>query len=179
MRGLIPGAVSRHPLEQGLPGLLQQDSFALRFTAAFDECLAPVFYALDNLHAYLDPGLAPEDFVDWLSGWVGLALDENVPLERRRGLVARAVDLYRWRGTIRGIAEQVETLTGTAPEVVDNGGVAWSTTPHADLPGRPEPSLTVRLRVPRPDDVDVRSVEAVVEAARPAHVPATVEVLKK
>ena len=59
--------------------MYQDDSFALGFTAALDEVLAPVFNSLDNLDSYLDPELSPEDFLDWLAGWLGLVLDEDWP----------------------------------------------------------------------------------------------------
>ncbi|HYM50051.1 MAG TPA: phage tail protein, partial [Candidatus Limnocylindrales bacterium] len=107
-RGLVPLLKTPHPLGAMLPGLFQDDGFAQRMMAAFDEVLAPIFSTLDNLEAYFDPWLAPEDFLDWLSAWVGLPLDETWPVERRRAFVARAYDLFRLRGTVRGLRAHVE-----------------------------------------------------------------------
>jgi len=185
-RGTVAGLSSPAQLGPMLPALYQEEevdprtgavrsNFAQRFTAAFDELLAPVFSCLDNLFAYLDPTLAPADFVDWLGGWVGVELDENWPLERRRALVLRAVELYRWRGTARGLAEAVMILAGVEPEIEDNGGVAWSTEPDGALPGSPEPKLVVRLRVGRSAAIDRVRLEALVAAAKPAHVAAEIE----
>ena len=178
MRGLIDGLESPHPLGAALPGLFQEDGFAQRFTAAFDDVLAPVFCTLDNLEAYFDPRLAPRDFVTWLAGWVGLSLDENWPLERQRALIAQAAQLYRWRGTAKGLAAHVALYTGTEPEVVDSGGCQWSAAPGGSLPGSAEPSVTVRVRVPDPTAVDQRRIDAIVAAAKPAHVIHEIEVLQ-
>lgn len=177
MRGALAGLASPFPMGERLPGLYQDDDFAQRLTAALDETLAPAVSALDNLAAYLDPALAPSDFVEWLAGWVGVSLDENWPLARRRELVARAARLYRRRGTAAALAEQVALYTGVVPEVTESGGVAWSTTPGESLPGAAEPRLAVRVAVPDPSTVDVRRLEAIVAEAKPAHIPATVEVV--
>lgn len=176
MRGV--GAVLANPFPMGmrLPGLYHDDDFVQRFVSAFDTALAPAVAALDNLPAYLDPAVAPADFVEWLAGWVGVSLDENWPLERRRDLVARAAPLYRRRGTAGALAEQVALYAGVVPEVIETGGVAWSAEPGAALPGSAETRLTVRVVVPDPSAVDVRRLEAIVAEAKPAHIPATVEV---
>jgi len=62
------------------------------------------------------------------------------------------------------------------PQIIESGGVAWSTTPGTPLPGRPWPHVVVRLAVDDPDAVDVGRVRALVAAAKPAHVRAEVEV---
>ena len=176
MRGA--GAVLANPFPMGerLPGLFLDDDFVQRFVSAFDEALAPAVAALDNLPAYLDPAVAPADFVEWLAGWVGVSLDENWPLDRRRELIARAATLYRRRGTAGALADQVALYAGVLPEVIETGGVAWSAEPDGPLPGSADPRLTVRVTVPDPSAVDVRRLEAIVAEAKPAHVPATLEV---
>ncbi len=178
MRGLVLDLQSPHPMGEELPALYQEDPFAQRLTSALDDVLAPVFVALDNLPAYLDPELAPTDFLCWLAGWVGVGLDENWPEARQRELVARAADLYRRRGTVSALATQIALYTGATPEIEDSGGVASSTTPGGTMPGTGDPRLVVRVRVPDPDSVDLRRLEALVAEARPAHVPAQVEVSK-
>src|SRR5215468_4745376 len=98
---------SPHPLREQLPAVYLDDDFTVRFTYAFDEVLAPLFATLDCLSAYLDPRLAPDDFVTWLAGWVAFPVDEGWTLAQRRELVARAVELHRWRGTPRGLVAHV------------------------------------------------------------------------
>src|SRR5262245_2816280 len=174
---MIPGLGSPHPLGSGLPALYHEDDLAQRLLAALDEVLAPVVSTLDNLDRYLEPSLAPLDFVEWLAGWVGAAIDESWPAQRQRELVARTARLYRRRGTAGGIAEQVELATGGSVTVRDSGGVGWSTTPGAELPGTPRRRLAVRVAVGDPAAVDQRKVEALVAAAKPAHVSHQVEVV--
>ena len=177
MRGLVEGLGTPMPIGRMLPALLQGDDLAQRLAAAFDDGLAPVISALDNLECYFNPALAPDDFVEWVAGWVGVAVDENWPTERRREMVARAADLFRRCGTVGGLAELVALQTGAEVEVVDNGGVAWSPVPGGPLPGSSHPSVTVRLRASDPGALNMARLDAVVTAARPAHVPHRIEVV--
>jgi phage tail-like protein len=175
-RGLVEGLASPHPIAPTLPSLYQDDDLTLRLVAAFDESIAPVLVTLDSLHAYVDPALCPDDFLDWLAGWVGLVPDENWTLERRRALAARAVPVYRLRGTVAGLVGHIELLFGERPEVIDSGGVAWSVTPGTEMPGSPEPRVTVRVGVPRDVRVDFERLQALVAAETPAHVISELEV---
>jgi phage tail-like protein len=176
-RGLIPGLISPHPLGPAMPAVFQEDDFAQRFVSAFDDVLAPIFCAMDNADAYLDPYLTPEDFLEWMSTWVGIELDETWPIERRRELVAKGVELYRWRGTVRGLADTVAVYAVEAPEIVESGGLVTSTSPGTEFPGKAKAEVTVRLRVQDPDAIDRARLERLVKAATPAHIVATVEVL--
>jgi hypothetical protein len=92
--------------------------------------------------------------------------------------VTRSVELHRWRGTQRGLAEHVRLLTGGAVEVTDSGGVVASPRPGAPLPDPGPPWVRVRVRVADPGRVDRRRLTATVVDAVPAHVRVTVEVLE-
>lgn len=176
-RGAIPDLPTPHPIGHLLPALYHADEFAQRFTAGLDEVIAPAFNVLDNIDAYIDPDLAPMDFVEWLASWVGALLDENWPEQRQREFVAETVRLYEWRGTAHGIRELVRIYTGVDPEVIESGGASWSPAPGGDLPGDATPRLLVRARVSDPDSVSVARLEAIVAAAKPAHVPHEIEVV--
>ncbi|MFY1691450.1 phage tail protein [Plantactinospora sp. WMMB782] len=177
MRGAVPGLGTPHPFGGRLPAIYGSDELAARLLAGFDEVLAPVHSTLDNFAAYLDPRLAPADFVDWLAGWVAAETAPGWTVRQRREAVASAVALHRIRGTARGLAEQVRTVFGVRPEVTENGGTAWSSTPGGPLPGTAAPALTVTVRAPDPDLVPLARLRALVEANRPAHVPCTVRVV--
>jgi phage tail-like protein len=179
MRGAVEGLPSPHPLAEHLPAVYQEDWFAQRLMSAFDPVLAPVFSVLDNFHAYLDPALAPEDFLAWLAGWMGLTLDETWPVERCRAMVLQAAALYGRRGTVSGLRDHLEILSGGSVELTDGGGVAWSRTPGASLPGTPQTSLLVRVAIDDPASLDADRLDALVRAAKPAHLPHRIEVVAR
>lgn len=140
MRAAVPGLLNPHPLAHGLPGVFQDDTFTSRFVSSFDEMLAPVVATLDNIAAYLDPELCPEDFLPWLAGWVALELDDNWSVEQQRRLIGTAVELARWHGTRRGVVELVSRYVGMpldTVEIVDSGGVTWSATSEGAVSGAP------------------------------------------
>jgi len=178
-RGLVRRLISPHPLGESLPALYQEDDFTQRFVSAFDAALAPIFAALDNFPAYLDPWLAPEDFLEWLGGWFGIVLDESWSPARRRALVSRAFEFYRMRGTASGLKEQVEVLTGGAVDLHETGGVSSSTTAGAALPGSPNFALLVRVTLDDPATINLTRLDALVMAAKPAHVTHKVEIVKR
>lgn len=177
MRGLVPGLASPHPMARQLPAVYQEeDAFTVRLTEALDEVLAPILSTLDNLPAYFDPRLTPDDFLGWLAGWVALDLDETWDSAQRRTAVSQAVDLLRRRGTAAGLADEVRLVTGAEVEVVENGGVAWSLDPASPMVGSPEPTLLVRITAADPSSVDADRVERLVSGAKPAHVPHRIEI---
>jgi phage tail-like protein len=176
VRGAIDQLASPHPLGEALPALYQEDELTQRMLGALDRVLAPVLSSLDNLDCYLDPALAPEDFVAWLAEWVGALVDETWPPERQRAMVGRMVTLYRRRGTVGGLREHLELATGGEVEVQDNGKVSWSAGPQSPLPGTPEAFLLIRVRVDDPEAIDRAELERLVHTAKPAHVPHDLEV---
>jgi phage tail-like protein len=180
MRATVDELATPHPLGLLLPALYHENDLAQRFTEALDVVLAPVLATLDSGEAYVDPLLAPLDFVEWLAEWVGVELDASWPEERQRALVARAAELYAWRGTVRGVTEAVAIYTGVVPEVAETGGTAWMGTPPptGELPGDPRGLLVVRVRVAPGSPVDPARLDRLVAAAKPAHIAHHVEIVE-
>lgn len=176
-RAAARSLVSPHPLGRYLPALYQEDEFAQRWMSGLDGVLAPIFSSIDNFESYLDPRLTPPDFLDWLASWMGLVADETWPVERRRAFVSNASDLYRMRGTAKGLAAHVQIFSGGEVEIVEHGASAWSATNGAPLPGSSGFDLVVRVHVEDPSTVDGAKLDAVVAAAKPAHLAHKVEVL--
>jgi phage tail-like protein len=168
---------SRHPIGEQLPALFADDDFAQRFTAGLDTVLAPIFATLDNLSAYFQPRLTPPDFLDWLADWVAVDADPAWPEEVRRAVVARAVELHRWRGTRRGLRERLRLVLGVGVQIVDGGGAAWSTSPGPALPPAPTGEVLVRVWPERTPVVTEEQVLAVVRASCPVHLGCRVEIL--
>jgi phage tail-like protein len=69
---------------------------------------------------FYDPHVTPAEFLNWLSGWTAFSLDLDWPEAQKRALVKRAVDLYRIRGTKRGIALFLRLFTGHEPDIQEN-----------------------------------------------------------
>lgn len=210
--GLIDGLITPHPLLELLPSVYRQpenlrdDPVSWQLTEILDDLLAPVLCVLDNLRAYIDPELAPLDFVEFLAGWVGFPIGETWPEDRSRQLVARAWELYGGFGTVKGLQALLASYVGVEPEITDTGGVSWSTALRSgpdDPPGgratkarkaaksaggaksaakgrapaTAEPSRPhLTVRLPPRRGVDIRQVEALIAEAKPAHVTHTLEV---
>lgn len=167
MRGAVHYLPSPHPIGETLPGVYAEDDYTQRLTGALDMVLAPVFATLDCLDSYLDPRLAPEDFVDWLATWVAIVPTERSPLGLRRAMVAGAVEAARWRGTVQGLREQLSTLAGMDIAVRDNGGCVWSDQPDTPPPGTQ--GNQVLIGVPEGARVNPGWLLAVAAREVPAH----------
>jgi phage tail-like protein len=166
VRGIVPDLASGVPIAQRLPGVYQEEEFTQRFVSTFDTALAPVIATLDGLPGYVDPWLAPTDFLDWLAGWVGVEIDEEWTVPQRRQIVSGAALMHRRRGTAAGIADVVRLTVDDECDVeVEESGTSLA------------PVMTVRVRVPNVDSVDVRRVEALVVSVKPAHVAHVLEVV--
>ena len=178
----MDGVRTRHPVGGTLPAMLQDDPFLQRFTEGLDDVLVPFLATLDSLHGYVDPELAPEDFLGWLAGWVGLDLDPRWPVDVRRSLLRNASQVQDERGTAAGLCSELALLTSCRVEVCEPGGVAWSAEPGGLLPS-PDSRAVVVVRVhDAPEELRDPAgaararLDRAVRAAVPAHLPVTVEV---
>jgi phage tail-like protein len=141
---------------------------------------------LAGVHRYFDPGpmagplqRAPDDFLEWLAGFVALTLRADTSPEFRRLLIARAVPLYRLRGTKQGLFEMLKLFLPVSPDDIKENDQSFQifgepnlsrADSNADvfrsqigvgtrLGGGPAHSFEVTLRLPvRPDDPDTNTV---------------------
>jgi phage tail-like protein len=184
----------------------ERPSFLGRFLLAFEEILSgcgdpapdrqgleekvggvtdPVSGAqtLAGLHRFVEPGpdlpdglRAPAEFLDWLSGWVAIALRADIAEASRRELVARAVPLYRLRGTKAGLEQMlgIYTVLGAA---VDEEPASLQVEVHSTVgvdtivEGGAPHFFRVLIRVPEPGRVrwyrDLAT--AIIDREKPAH----------
>ena len=94
--------------------------FLERFLSIADNQRGTVTTEVDRMAALFDPMAVPTEFLSWLSEWVGMALDEQLPLERRRRLVREAAALYRLRGTPEGVRRFVSLFCGVEVKVLEH-----------------------------------------------------------
>lgn len=177
-RKRLDGMHVRYSLHEGLPATYQQDDFTDRFVRSFDDVVAPLHASVDDLDAYFDPQIAPMDFLAWLGGWLGIEVNHRWPAKRRRDFVAKAVEAYRLRGTLDGIALAVELYTGLQPSVTDSGAVSASPEPLGAIPGTADKSVTVTVRQSRSTQIDAELVDRIIGATKPVGVSHRVEVIE-
>ncbi|HEX6904126.1 MAG TPA: phage tail protein [Thermoanaerobaculia bacterium] len=181
-----PSRISRY-LEE-LPALYSQgpESHLLgRFLLAFEQ----VFTGLgdpqepgleemvDGIGRHFDPASAPEDFLDWLAGWVALSLRPDWDVDTRRRILAEIVPAYRWRGTPAGLKRVLKAFTGLEPRIQEQFGalrVGESVVGETTLVGGGPPHyFAVEVFLPASAVKDLAREEAklraVIEAEKPAH----------
>jgi phage tail-like protein len=166
---------------QYLPAPYQTDPFLGRFLLIFESILGPIEQTIDLLVHYLDPRLTPAELLPWLASWVGIELDDNWPLARRRELVYWAVTLYRWRGTRRGLRDHLRLYTGRTPLIVENfDGLRLDqdgTLGENAAMGEPRQNwIKVTVLSARPADLEERVIRQIIEFQKPAHVGYSLEI---
>jgi phage tail-like protein len=133
----------------------------------------------------LDGDRAPDEFLQWLSGWVALSLRADVESDRQRLLIANAVRLYHLRGTKTGLEELVgiyTTLGATIEETSPRLQIGVHSTIGVDTAldgGAPHYfRLTIRLSTTLPAEIAAkrRIVTAIIDAEKPAHTYYTLNV---
>jgi len=112
-----------HDLLARLPRVLGADADAERFLGRFLAPLAGLTGDLDARarlrHALLDPRSAPDEALPWLADFFGLVLDERWSAAVRRALIAEVIELFRYRGTIRGLKRFLHLVTGVEPIIIE------------------------------------------------------------
>jgi phage tail-like protein len=79
-----------------------------RYLAIFDGALAEIDARGFERRALIDPRSVPGGLLPWLASFVGLVTDERWPEAAKRQLIAEAVWLFRFRGTIAGLKRFLE-----------------------------------------------------------------------
>lgn len=156
-----------------LPGIYSGNDFLARYLLIFETIFEPVSRTVANIPDYLDPNIAPSDVLPWLGSWLGLLLDERWPDARRRELIRSAADLYRWRGTRRGLEHFIRVYTGITPEIREP--TLSEISASRDLAFR----FTVRLTIPVGVEVDRDLLEQIIDLEKPAFAAGTLEIIQE
>jgi len=160
-----------------LPALYSEDEFMGRFLRIFESILEPIERIVGQIDIYLDPRMMPPEFLPWIASWLDLALDENWPEKKRRSLISSVVELYRWRGTHKGLREYLKIYTGVEPFITEHfGGIKLHSETrlgHNTFLGTTQGhSFTVTLQSEGNGQIDKRmehTVKTIIEAEKPAH----------
>ena len=165
-----------------LPALFRDDEFMGQFLLIFESIMKPIEGTVDNIPLYLDPLMTSEPLLPWLASWVDLTLDSTWPEDRRRELVKSAAELYRWRGTRRGLTEYLRIYTGSMPEISEYiPGMRLDNDTELGVNTRLGSSGTghhfiVTLELDESSYIDVNTIKAIIEAQKPAHTVYTLQI---
>ena len=102
-----------------LPEIYESDDFTSRFLMLFESFWKPISSQIDHVETYFDPLLTPDDFLPWLASWLGLPIDNQLPIERNRMLIESAMELSQRRGTISAFKKYLEIYTAGHVEIVE------------------------------------------------------------
>ncbi len=160
-----------------------EPAFFTRFLLGFEDAARPMADTLDSLHLYFGAFDTAPDFLPWLSTWVGLVLDENWPEMKKRRLIQEAVELYKWRGTRRGLARYLEIYTGVRPRIDDQPVQGMRLGPDTLL-GRDTVlgdvmphTFVVTCAVPDTAQVKLQTILDIIDAQKPAHTTYTARIV--
>jgi phage tail-like protein len=141
---------------------------------------------------YFDPGLrpnrtrteereqAPSEFLPWLSRWVALSVRADVSDELRRELIAKAIPLYRRRGTRQGLEELIRIYSSVGVTIKEfRGAFQLDVASQLDVDtilggGTPfyfhvDVALPTDVRTPERIAALSDLLHAIIDAEKPAH----------
>jgi phage tail-like protein len=95
-----------------LPILYREVDFIGRFMKIFEQAFQPIVNSYNVMWANLDPLTAPQALLPFMAHWVAWQVDSVWDLQQQRRLIRRAVELYRWRGTRKGLRLYLHLYTG-------------------------------------------------------------------
>jgi phage tail-like protein len=163
MENVMDSENGRRSYMDFLPAMYREDDFTTRFLHIFEDINQPLESMIDQMYFSFDPAMTNASFLPWLSTWVGIAMDERWPEDRRRQLLSSAVELYRWRGTRLGMMEYLRIYTGVVPQITEPGAKGKS---KGQLGAN---QFMVELEGIVPGSVDANIVRAIIESQKPAH----------
>jgi phage tail-like protein len=107
-----------------LPVGMRDDDLLVRFTTIFERLGATLRAGADGIEHVADPTLAPPGMLAYLGRWLGYdVLDDHLPVERQREIVAALGQALPWRGTAHGLRMLLGAITGGPVSIQDPGVV--------------------------------------------------------
>ena len=119
--------VSMESLLDYLPAIYRRTdvmggNFVNDFLWIFQDIFHSIESKIDVMWTYFDVFESPDEFLPWLASWVDFSLDGEWDRAQRRLFLKQAVELYRIRGTVKGLKTFLKMYTGVEAEIIEN---AW------------------------------------------------------
>jgi phage tail-like protein len=185
-RRVIKVEIATRPWIQFLPGIYQDADeenadFLQRFLLVSAHLTSGIEERLEYLHEFFDPRLTPATFLPWLASWLAMPLLEGWDEEKRREIIQRVPELYRLRGTARGLQLALRLFADVKAEIHEGEWpypglvVGRSSTIGKDTVLSPPVFISQCFTVELPDKKAeisrerLRTVQALVETEKPAH----------
>lgn len=86
--------------------------FLGRFLANFEGILTPLEDKVADSWLLTDSSHTPESALEWLGSWIGVDFPPWYPARQRRSLLKNAPELFRTRGTLKGLRLALDVATG-------------------------------------------------------------------
>lgn len=106
-----------------LPPIYQEDpdgsGFLERFLAIFGTFISEMEEKIDKVSSNFDPDSVSGTYLKWLSGWLALDIADGWDESKLRALMKEAPELYKQRGTRRGLSRMLHIYTGVEPYIVE------------------------------------------------------------
>jgi phage tail-like protein len=107
-----------------LPATYQEDEegrdFLERFLSIFESVSLDIERKIAEVSSNFDPEAADSEFLKWLGAWIAVLRDDNWPEEKSREFLSMAFQLYRARGTARGLREMIELFTEGRTSIIEH-----------------------------------------------------------
>ncbi|MBW4501616.1 MAG: phage tail protein [Scytonema hyalinum WJT4-NPBG1] len=161
-----------------LPILYREVDYIGRFMKIFEQAFQPVIDSFNVMWANLDPLTSPQALLPFLAHWVAWPVDSIWNLNQQRRLIRRAVELYRWRGTRKGLRLYLHLYTGLPLDeqhisITEPFGqsfvLAEAKLGTAVLAGGRPFHFVVRLRPDRLNRIHEELVRQIIEQEKPAY----------
>jgi phage tail-like protein len=107
------------------------EDFTERFLSLFDAAIADLDRAIDLYPALLDIQGTPDEVLPWLGSFLDLVFESGWTPAKRRSVLRELPRLYKWRGTVAGLARAIKVIFEVEPAIQELAyGRSWGGLNH-------------------------------------------------
>jgi len=179
-------------LVESLPAIYHEDPLLARFLRAFEALLLAenaepgVSKSLEQKIAEIpelfnprNTEIVPAEFLPWLASWTAFTLRADLPEETQREFIAKIIQRYRWRGTLKNLQELLKIFVEGNHKITETTAGEFQIGKHSNLGvdtwlgGGPAHFFEVTISLPRLDSKTIERQKKIagslIELEKPAH----------